>query len=72
MLPAVAHLHQLTYQFTNPRHLLEALRVVGSGYNIYQGRTVIDGNKRLARLEDAVMKLAVLEDWYGSGTERGL
>jgi hypothetical protein len=46
MPPAVEHLQStLTYQFTNPRHLLEALRAAGSGYNIYQSRTVIDGNK---------------------------
>jgi dsRNA-specific ribonuclease len=61
----VEHLKStLTYQFTNPRHLLEVLRAAGSGYNIYQSRTIIDGNKRLAQLGDAVIKLAVLEDWY--------
>jgi dsRNA-specific ribonuclease len=73
MPPAMEHLQStLTYQFMNPRHLLEALRTTGSGYNIYQSRTVTDGNKRLAQLGDAVMELAVLEDWYASGTERGL
>jgi hypothetical protein len=38
------------------------LRAAGSGYNIYQSRIVVDGNKRLAQLGDAVMKLAVLEE----------
>jgi len=73
MLLAVENLQStLTYQFTNPRHLLEVLKAAGSGQNIDQSRTFIDGNKRLAQLGDAVMKLALLEDWYASGTDRGL
>jgi hypothetical protein len=63
MAPAVGHLQSTDLPICEFKHPLEALRVVGSGYNIYQGRTAIGGNKRLARLEDAVMKLAVLEDW---------
>jgi hypothetical protein len=63
MAPAVEHWQStLTYQFTNPRHLLEGLRAARSGHNIYQSGTVVDGNKRLAPLGDAVMKLAALED----------
>jgi len=60
----------LAYQFTNSKYLHEALRAAGSGHGATTSS--IDGNKRLAHLGDAIMKVAVLEVWYASGAERGL
>ena len=62
----------LTYRFANPRYLIEALRAVGSGYNMSQSSNSIDGNKRLAHVGDAVTRAVVLDDWYISGAERGI
>lgn len=61
----------LGYQFSNPLYLAEALRAAGSGYNINPGPTAIDGHKRLALVGSAVMKTAVLSDWYRSDAQRG-
>jgi hypothetical protein len=49
---------------------LERTGPLGSGYNIHQSSLAIDGNKRLAQLGDAIMKLAVLGNWYASASER--
>jgi hypothetical protein len=69
---AVDHLQTvLAYQFANPMYLVEALGAAGSGYNINPNTVAIDGNKRLAQLGDAIMKVVVLDDWYASATERG-
>ena len=59
------------YDFQNPGPLLEALRAAGSGLNLSQSHATIDGNKRLAQLGSAAMKMVVLGDWYNSGAARG-
>ena len=71
--PAVEHVQTfLAYRFNNSSLLLEALRAAGSGYNMNQNRTTIDGNKRLATLGDAIMKIIVLDEWYASPSDRGM
>lgn len=59
------------YQFDNPRLLLEALRTAGAGYHIANTQNATDGNKRLAQLGDAVLRMLLLDDWYLAGAKRG-
>ena len=65
-------LANIPYQFSEPRYFVEALRAAGSGYNLSSRPVPVDGHKRLAQVGGAVMKAAVLSDWYMSGTERCL
>jgi ribonuclease III len=70
---AVEHVQSVIgYRFSDSRLLLEALRAAGSGYNMHPSNIAIDGNKRLATLGDAIMKMAVLDEWYASMSERGI
>ena len=62
---------RLGYNFQNPGCLLEALKAAGSGLNLSQSHATTDGNKRLAQLGSAAMKMVVLGDWYNSGAARG-
>lgn len=55
----------LAYHFTDRNQLWTALQAAGSSYP--GERTDTDGNKRLAILGDAVLKLALVEDWYHTG-----
>ena len=61
----------LGYDFRNPQLLLEALKTAGSGFNLRQGSAGLDGNKRVAQVGSAILKLAILDDWYHSGATRG-
>lgn len=59
----------LVYHFKDRAPLWIALQAAGSfcpGEGISK-----DGSKRLAILGDAVLKLALVEDWYHSGAEKG-
>lgn len=62
----------LGYQFGNLELLLEALKATGSGLNLLQSRSVMDGNRRLAQVGAAAIKMAVLNNWYHSGNDRGV
>lgn len=62
--------HAIHYQFDNPRLLLEALRTAGAGYQTANTQSAIDGNKRLAHLGDAILKMVMPEDWYLTGASR--
>ena len=62
---------KMNRQFNNALLLTEALQVAGSVFNFVNGRTVTDGNKRLALLGDCVLKLALLDTWYPQGDTRG-
>lgn len=61
----------LGHQFTNPQLLLEALKAAGSGFTSYHNRSAVDGNKRLAHVGNALLRITLLDDWYQSGAERG-
>ena len=61
----------IAYQFNNPRYLLEALRTAGAGYIIPNSPITMDGNKRLAQLGDAILRMITIEDWYLAGADRG-
>ncbi|KAK5077837.1 hypothetical protein LTS08_003325 [Lithohypha guttulata] len=60
----------ISYQFSNSRYLLEALRTAGAGYHGANSPSAIDGNKRLAHLGEAILKMLLLEDWYMAGANR--
>ncbi|MCJ1279640.1 hypothetical protein MMC21_007464 [Puttea exsequens] len=53
------------HRFNDPTILWEALQAAGSGLQSVGTRHFADGNKRLALLGDAVLKLALIDDWYG-------
>ena len=60
------------YSFNDPLILWEALQAAGSGIRSAGDRHFADGNKRLAMLGDAILKLVLVEDWYGSLDVRGI
>ena len=59
------------HQFLNTRHLLEALRAAGTGNATSNAASGTDGNKRLAQLGDAIIKMIIMENWYLTGESRG-
>ena len=61
----------LSYRFSNLMYPAEALRAAGSGCNMNRCSTAVNGHKRLAHVGSAVMKAAVISDWYVSGAQRG-
>lgn len=62
----------LKWYFIQPDILWEALQAPGSGATISGDRTITsEGNKRLALVGEAWMKLMILRDWYSEGTPRG-
>ena len=64
-------LSKLPYQFSDRRYFMEAMQAAGSGYNNRSTPLPADGHKRLAQVGSAVMKSAILTDWYKSGADRG-
>ena len=62
----------LSYQFNNRELLLEAIKASGSGLNLGHNRSALEGNKRLAQVGDAVLRLVLFDEWYSSGTERSI
>ena len=59
------------YNFNDPLILWEALQPAGSGVISAGSRLFLDGNKRLAMLGDAVLHVALVDDWYGGAGTRG-
>ena len=57
----------IQYHFKNKELLWEALQAAGASSS-----STGDGNKRLAIVGDAVLKLALMEDWYPTETVKGL
>ena len=58
-------------QFNDPNILTEALQAAGSSIRYAGTRAIPDGNKRLALIGDAVLKVALLDHWYPGGASRG-
>ena len=61
----------MSYRFTDPHILWEALQAASSGVHSAGNRVIIDGNKRLAMIGDAILKLVLLENSYARGDPRG-
>ena len=59
------------YQFDDQAVLWEALQAAGSGVTSINGRPLTDGNKRLALLGDAIVNVALIEDWYEGSAPKG-
>ena len=59
------------HAFNDPLILWEALQAAGSSVRSAGPRRFPDGNKRLAILGDAVLKLVLVTRWYDSGDMRG-
>ena len=62
----------INYHFNDSGILWEALQAAGSGSTYIDTRQFAEGNKKLAFLGDAVLKLALLEGWYSGGGIRGM
>lgn len=67
----VALQDSLNYQFSSLRYLVEALRAPGSGANMFHDYQGTDGYRRLAQLGEIVIRLAIVDDGYSCGSERG-
>ena len=61
----------INYQFNDHALVWEALQAAGSGVTSINGRPLTDGNKRLALLGDAIMNVALVEDWYEGLAPKG-
>ena len=62
----------IDYHFIEPLILWEALQATGNGISSVGTRSFADGNKRLALVGDAILKVALLEEWYAGTESRGL
>lgn len=60
------------HTFSNPLILWEALQAAGSNVHHIGNRLTPDGNKRLAMLGDAVLKLALVTVWYNGEESKGI
>ena len=68
----IAHIQAIIgRQFNDATMLTEALQAAGSSIRFAGTRAIPDGNKRLALIGDAVLKVALLDHWYQGGTSRG-
>ena len=75
---------RIGYNFKKAPYLWEALQAPGSvvrsgeiegagtEYHSVGFQRFPDGNRRLAVLGDAVLRLAIVEDWYKGDTVRGM
>ena len=61
----------IQYKFTNSTLLWEALQCSGNRELLIAGRQLIEGNKRLAILGDAVLELILAERWYHTNKPAG-
>ena len=76
--------NKIGYRFKNPQYLWEALQAPGSivrsgevqgagtTYHSKGFEGFPDGNRRLAVVGDAALRLAIVEDWYKGDTVRGM
>src|SRR5438034_6241264 len=58
----------IDYHFTDSQLLAEALQVTGTATSFAGHRP---SNRRLALLGDALLRLAILDEWYPKGTSIG-
>ena len=62
----------IQYRFHDENILWEALQAAGTSVVTAGGPVHPDGNKRPAIVGDVVLKLSLVEDWYHTGTVKGL
>ena len=63
--------NQLKYSFHNIHLLNEAFIAAGAVKSRPDVEGDISGNKRLALIGDAVLRLSILEEWFPSGESTG-
>ena len=61
----------ILYKFAEPLILWEALQATGNGIRSVGTRSFADGNMRLVLVGDAILKVALLEEWYAGTEPRG-
>lgn len=62
---------ELQYHFNNANLLEEALTAAGAAVSDLEVNGPVSGNKRLALIGDAVLRLSVLDEWYPGGGSTG-
>ena len=62
----------IDYRFNDESLLWEALQSMGSGASQIRNREMSEGNKRLAVVGDAILRLVVVEEWYRTAGLRGV
>ena len=86
MAPTIRQVQtRIRYDFKEARYIWAALQAPGSvvrsgellqdagvSHHSVGFQRVPDGNRRLAVLGDAVLKLSLVEDWYGGKATRGM
>lgn len=63
---------RLDYHFKNSALLEEAFRAAGASVSRADIEGPKDGNKRLALVGDAALRLAVLDEWFEDVTDIGM
>ena len=61
----------IDYHFTNSGLLEEAMQAAGASDSKKIAGSDREGNKRLALVGDAVLRLVILDEWYPDGTNTG-
>ncbi|KAK7906360.1 hypothetical protein PG985_016366 [Apiospora marii] len=61
----------LRYNFNGMRHLVEALRAPGSGFNTPQSQNGVEGYRRLAQLGESLIQTIIIDECYHQGMNRG-
>lgn len=62
---------RLHYSFKDASLLEEALTAAGAAVSSHTVDGPVSGNKRLALIGDAVLRLSVLDEWYPAGGSTG-
>lgn len=62
---------RLQYSFNNANLLEEAMTAAGAAVSDPNTDGPVSGNKRLALIGDAVLRLSVLDEWYPNGGSTG-
>ena len=63
---------RINYQFHNSALLEEAFLAAGASVSRKDVEGPEKGNKRLALVGDAALRLAVLDEWFGDGGTLGM
>jgi ribonuclease III len=58
------------YTFSNKNRLWEALQMAGSGVTRIGDKSILEGNKSIAIVGDAVLSLILSEEWHERGEMR--
>ena len=61
----------INYHFTSHEILKQALQAAGTSVSDPSVSGDREGNKRLALVGDALLRLVILDEWYPEGTSTG-